>query len=336
MKRKSISGAGLLAAGLAAACASDAASNVEAAPASAAPARATDTSENSPVPPSKWGPTDEIGAANELRATNVVNAAKLVKSGTTYALGMELNKSTPAFRHRNFRLLITMPGQMGGKTEGPNKFSYIDEHFEGWLGVGTQINGIGHIGIDGVFYNQHRASDIVDIEGVTKLGLEKTPPIVARGVLLDMAAYYGQEIVKEGTAFAPSDIEAVLRKQGVTIQPGDVVIFHTGWLALAGKDNKRFLAGEPGINRAAAQWLADRRVVAVGADNWALEAVPAEPGAGVFEGNQTLVTKNGIYVLENLVTSALARDRVYEFLFVLGHPRYTGATQSIINPIAIR
>ncbi|WP_394834688.1 cyclase family protein [Pendulispora rubella] len=289
----------------------------------------------SAVPVSKWGADDEIGAANELKPALVVAATKLVKTGKTYQLGMEVNKSTPAFRHRNFRLITTNPGQEGGKTEGPNKFTYNDEHFEGWLGVGTQLNGLGHIGIDSTYYNANRARDFVDIEGVKKLGLEKTPPIVTRGVLLDMAAYYGTDVVKEGTAFSPSDIETVLKKENVTIQPGDVVIFHTGWLDLAGKDNARFLAGEPGINRAAAQYLAEKRVVAVGADNWALEAVPFEKGAGTFEGNQTLITKNGIYVLENLVTKDLAHDKVYEFLFVLGHPRYTGTTQSIINPVAI-
>jgi hypothetical protein len=80
-----------------------------------------------------------------------------------------------------------------------------------------------------------------------KLGVEKVPPMVARGVLLDMAAYYGTDIVKEGTAFNVKEIEEVARKQGVEIRQGDVVIFHTGWLSLIGKDDKRYSTGEPGV-----------------------------------------------------------------------------------------
>ena len=82
-----------------------------------------------------------------------------------------------------------------------------------------------------------------------KLGIEKVPPMVTRGVLLDMAAYYNTDVVKEGTAFNVKEIEEVAKKQGVEIRQGDVVIFHTGWLSLIGKDDKRFGAGEPGPRR---------------------------------------------------------------------------------------
>src|SRR4051794_5334613 len=85
-----------------------------------------------------------------------------------------------------------------------------------------------------------------------------------------------------------------------------------------------------------AEYLASKEVVAVGADNWGLEAIPFEPGAGIFEVHQTLIPKNGIYILENLNTAELARDRAYEFMFVLGHSRITGGVQAIINPTAIR
>jgi hypothetical protein len=92
--------------------------------------------------PSKWGAEDEIGALNELKPQHVVVAASLVKTGKVYSLGIEVNKDTPAYQHRNFRLLLTQPGHQGGKTAGPNKFSLNDEHIEGWLGLRTQINGL--------------------------------------------------------------------------------------------------------------------------------------------------------------------------------------------------
>ena len=285
--------------------------------------------------PSKYGASDEIGAANLLTPDVVLQAAKLVKTGKTYPLGVEINKDLPAFRHRSFKLYNVQPGQQAGLTTGPNKFTFNDELVVAWTGVGTQLNGIGHIGIDNVYYNGNRAQDIVTMEGVTKLGLEKVPPMVTRGIVLDMTAFYGQAIVPEGKVFTRADVEAVLKKQGLQVRKGDVVLFNTGWLELIGKDNPRFLAGEPGIGMEAAQYLIDRGVVAIGGDTWAVEAVPGETGEE-FPVNQLMLAKHGVYNLELIDSRALVRDKAWEFLFVLGQPRYTGTTQVIVNPVAIR
>lgn len=285
--------------------------------------------------PSRYGADDEIGAANLLTPEVVLKAASLVKVGKTYPLGIAIHKDLPAFRHRSFKLYNVQPDQQAGKTSGPNKFTFNDELVVSWTGVGTQLNGIGHIGIDNVYYNGHKASDIVTMEGVTKLGIEKVPPIVTRGVLLDMAAHHGVDIVPEGTVFTVSDIEAAMKAQGVAIGRGDVVLFHTGWLDLIGKDNRRFLSGEPGIGIEAARYLIDRGVVAIGGDTWALEAVPGADAA-VFPVNQLMLAKGGVYNLELIDCRALRRDRAWEFLFVLGQPRYVGSTQVIVNPVAIR
>ena len=159
--------------------------------------------------------------------------------------------------------------------------------------------------------------------------------MVTRGVLMDMAAHYGVEVVKEGKAFNQDAIEAVAKKQGVEIRQGDVVIFHTGWLSLIDKDPKRYASVEPGLGKQGAQYLTSKGVVAVGADNWAVEVIPFEPGVGVFEVHQILLPMNGTYILENMNTGPLAKDKVYEFMFVLGHNKYRGAVQSMINPVAI-
>jgi len=285
---------------------------------------------------SKYGPDDQIGAANLLTPEVALNAIKLVKTGKTYSLGTETNAKTPAFGPRSWALVITQPGQVGGVGLGPTKTNYNDDIYMGYVGTGTQIDGLGHIGIDNLYYNCHKNSDFVQANGLTKLGIEKIPNIVTRGVLLDMAAHYGTDLVPEGTAFNRKQIDDVAAKQGVEIRKGDVVIFHTGWLSLVGKDDKRYISGEPGLGKQGAEYLASKEVVAIGADSWGLEAIPFEPGAGIFEVHQILIPKNGIYILENLNTAELARDRAYEFMFVLGHSRITGGVQAIINPTAIR
>ena len=282
--------------------------------------------------PSAYGPNDEIGAANLLTPEVVMQAVGLVKTGKTYPLAVPVDKNLPAFRHRSFRLYNVQVG----KSLGPNKFTFNDELVNAWTGVGTQLNGIGHIGIDNVYYNGNKAADFVSVDGVTRLGVEKVPPMVTRGVVLDMTAYYGKVIVPGGTEFSVTDIQAVLKKQGLTLRKGDVVLFNTGWLELIGKDNTQFLDVEPGIGMEAAQWLADRGIVAFGGDTWASEVYPNPHGKEEFPVNQYMLAKRGIYNLELIDRRALVRDKAWEFLFVLGQPLYVGSTQVNVNPVAIR
>jgi kynurenine formamidase len=290
---------------------------------------------------SKWGPNDEIGSANYMTPELVVKAAQLVKTGKTYQLGIPVDSATPAFPPRGFKITIVQPGQAGIPGLGPNKTTYNDDLIEGWVGVGSQLDGLGHIGIEHVYYNGNKLADFADARGLKKLGIEKVPPMVTRGVMLDMAAHFAgtdkvqDGVVKEGTAFNSKEIEDVAKKQGVEIRQGDVVLFHTGWVSLIGKDDKRYNATEPGLGVDGAKYLVGKGVVAVGADNWGLEVVPFET-QNVFEVHQILLPMNGTYILENVNTAALAADRAYEFMFVLGHPRFKGAVQSMINPVAIR
>src|SRR5215467_8171952 len=105
----------------------------------AGPALAQDTSWCK----SKYGPNDEIGAANLLSAQGVLDAAKLIKTGKTYALGVETNKGTPAYAPRTWNMIILQPGQVGGVTLGNTKTSYNDDIWNGWVGIGSQIDGLG-------------------------------------------------------------------------------------------------------------------------------------------------------------------------------------------------
>ena len=291
--------------------------------------------------PSKWGANDEIGSANYMTAATALQAAKLVKTGKVYSLGITVSTTTPAFPPRTCSIYIVQPGQTGSAEGlGNTNTTYNDDILNCWTGIGTQIDGLGHIGVGDRYYNGAKWGEFATIGGLKKLGIEKIPPMVARGVLLDMAAHYGVDVVKEGTAFNQAEIDAVAKKQGVEIRQGDVVIFHTGWLSLIDKDPKRYGSVEPGLGREGARYLVSKGVVAVGADTWGLEAVPFEKkgdkDGGVFEVHQILLPMSGTYILENINTAELAKDKAYEFMFVLGQNKYQGAVQSMINPVAIR
>lgn len=287
--------------------------------------------------PSKWGPNDELGAANYLTPAVVLEAAKLVKTGKTYSLGITVNSSTPAYPPRTCSLFIVQPGQAGSAAGlGPTNTTYNDDILNCWTGIGTQIDGLGHIGIGDRYYNGLKWGEFAAMDGLKKLGADKIPPMVTRGVLLDMAAYLGVDVVKEGTAFNKAEIDGAAAKQGVTIRQGDVVIFHTGWLSLIDKDPKRYSAAEPGLGREGARHLVSKGVVAIGADTWGLDVIPFEKDSGIFEVHQILLAQNGTYILENVNTAELAKDKAYEFLFVLGQNKYQGSVQGMINPVAIR
>jgi kynurenine formamidase len=203
------------------------------------------------------------------------------------------------------------------------------------MGIGSQIDGLGHMGINHVYYNGNRAQDFVTPTGLTKLSIDRLPPIVSRGVLIDMAAHMGKAILEAGTAFNSAEIKAAAKAQNVEIEEGDVVLFHTGWMNVA-EDKVRFMAGEPGLGVDGARYLAGLGVVAVGSDTWAVEVLPTEDPDLAFPVHPELLAKNGVYILENMDTRALAADGVHEFLFVLGQPRFVGAVQAIINPVAIK
>lgn len=290
-----------------------------------------------PCAPSKFGAKDQIGAANNLSPAKTLAAAKLITKGKSYRLGIETNRNTPAYAPRSFNLMVVQPGQAQGTTIGPTKTTYNDDIINGWVGIGSQIDGLGHVGIDNVYYNCNKAAEFAKVDGLTRLGIENVPAIATRAVLLDMAGFLGQDPVKEGTPFNKAEIDGAMKKQGIkAIEKGDVVLFYTGWLKLLGKDDKRYATVEPGVGIEGAKYLASLGVVAVGADTWAVEVLPGEKGSGAFEVHQILLATNGIHILENMNTEEMVKDKAWESFFTLGPSRITGAVQSIINPIAIK
>ena len=289
------------------------------------------------VTASKFGFEDQIGNMNYVTPAKTLAATKLVTTGKTYRLAIETNKDTPAYPPRTFAVTIVQPGQTGGGTLGPTKTTYNDDLINGWAGVGTQLDGLGHIGIDSLYYNCNKAADFAATDGLKKLGVEHVPAVATRGVLLDMAGYFNTDIVKEGTPFNRAEIEGAMKRQGIkSIEKGDVVLFYTGWLKLLGKDNKRFGSVAPGLGRDGAKYLASLGVVIVGSDTWSFEVIPFEKDAGVFEVHQILIPLNGIHILENVNTEEMVRDQAWEFLFTLGPARITGGVQAIVNPVAIK
>jgi kynurenine formamidase len=283
--------------------------------------------------PSKWGAADQRGAANRITPAKVLEARDLIKTGKLYQLGHVYEAGMPMYGTRHFSIRIPQAFPMPGK----NQAVYHDEIISGELGqIGTQFDGLGHLGIGDLFYNGNRRSEFAQAEGLTKLGVENVGAIVTRGVLVDVAKYKGVSQLLGGYEITLADLKGTLQKEGVTIKSGDMVLFHTGWGSLWMRDNARFTANEPGIGLAAAQFLVDQEVVVVGADTWGVEVMPNPDPTLSAPVHQLFLAKNGIYLHENLITADLARDNAYEFMYSFAPLRFKGATGSPGNPIAIR
>jgi kynurenine formamidase len=283
--------------------------------------------------PSQWGAEDQRGAANRVTPAKVLEAKNLIVRGQTYQMGRVYESGMPMFGTRHYSLRI--PKVFG--PNGTNEAYYHDEIISGELGqIGTQFDGLGHIGVGDLFYNGNRGSDFAKAEGLSKLGIENVGPLVTRGVLVDIAAYKGRPMLDGGYEVTLADLEGALKRQNVSIRSGDAVFIHTGWGSLWLKDNARFIQNAPGIGVAAAQYLVEREIVLAGSDTWAVEVAPNPDAALAFPVHQLFIPKNGIYIFENLATEDLARDSAYEFAFVFAPLRLKGATGSPGNPLAIR
>ena len=283
--------------------------------------------------PSPWGAEDQRGAANRLTEAKVLEAKELITEGKVYQLGRVYEAGIPLFGTRHYSLRI--PFTFGPL--GTNEAVWHDEIVSAELGqVGTQFDGLGHLGIGDLFYNGHSRHDFAKPEGLTKLGIEHVGVFVTRGVLIDVAKYKDVEMLGDAYEITAGDLTGALEQQGTEIRPGDVVLIHTGWGSLWMRDNERFVQTQPGIGLEAGQYLVDRQIVMAGSDNWGIEVVPNPDSALAFPVHQLFIPKNGIYNLENLATEELAADGVYEFAFIFTPLRLKGATGSPGNPIAIR
>ncbi|WP_158966122.1 cyclase family protein [Chachezhania sediminis] len=285
--------------------------------------------------PSAWGAEDEIGSANLVTPERTREALKLVKQGKSVPLGITIDPATPAYPPRSLSLQIVQPGQQGGKRVFGNG-NYNDDIIHTWIGIGSQLDGLGHVGEDGMYYNCNDEKDFADLTGLKKLGTHAVPPLVGRAVILDMAKQAGKPFLEAGEFFGEAEIKAAAEAQGITIGEGDIVLFYTGWTDHKYESDPAAWGGtEPGISNEGARYVASLKPMAVGADTWGVEPIPPKPGDGVFYGHTIFLKQNGVYLLENMNTGPILKDGVNEVMFVLGQPRIRGTVQAMINPVAL-
>jgi kynurenine formamidase len=305
-------------------------------------------------PHPRWGAQDQAGASNWITDAKVLRAVRLVTTGTVYELGHVYERGMPLYGDRTFSLVIPAPFP---PSPGRNAPTWNIDYFSGEFGqIGTQFDALGHTGMtmrmgDGsvadVFYNGFTRGEINSPGGLRALGVEHVRPIVTRGILIDIAGYKAVPVLPSRYEVTVEDVRGALHRQGMreeSIEPGDALLFNYGWAANWGNPSRYNDArvgvgqndGSPGIGVAVARWIAERNASLVGADSCCVEAVPNPDPTLEYPVHQELLTRNGIFMLENLDLRRLANERVYEFLFVFTPTPFRGASGSPGRPLAIR
>src|SRR5882757_408764 len=282
--------------------------------------------------PSKWGADDQRGAANMMKPETVLQAMKLIKTGEVFELGAILSpdpKESFINAGRQFSIYTKVSPPI------PNARQIQEELVVTELGqIGTQIDAFAHQMWGDSFYNCFKLGDIGTRGGFKKLGAEHIGSLVTRGVLIDVAALKGVDILPTSYNITPEDLQQALAKANQKLQPGDAVLIRTGWSKLMGKENQRYGSVSPGIGIGAAQWLVGQEPMLIAADNCCVEVRPSEPPHNLPVHAMMLI-QHGIYLIENLELEALATARAYEFAFIVQPLKIKGATGSAVAPIAI-
>ena len=283
--------------------------------------------------PSKWGAGDQRGSANLMKPQTVLRASRLIRTGEAIELGRVLNAAMPLSAGRSFNL-NTKRTNMNPESNrrGSNEELIVAEMGQ----VGTQFDGFSHQTIGNGLYNCFKVDEVSTRNGFTKLGIENVGFLMTRGVLIDVAALKGVEMLPDAYEITVADLQAALKRQNLAVEAGDAVIVHTGWGRLWGKDNARYGKGNPGIGVAAAEWIARQNPMLVGADTPPVEVSPNPDKRISLPIHQIMLVVNGIHLLENMKLDELAAKQVYEFAFILEPLKIQGATGSTVAPVAVR
>jgi len=275
----------------------------------------------------RWGSQDQRGALNLLTQDRVLKSFGLVKLGKIYSLAVPLEREGPQLPefHKTWKVCHFW------HMHNP-QVSFVDDMVTMEVHSGTHIDALGHVWAENAMYNNHPESEITS-QGICKNGIENVEYMVGRGIMLDIPSYKGVEHIGPHDIISGEDLDGAAKSQGISIETGDIVLVRTGWYRLFDKDRSLWMSRFPGPDGTLAPWLKKHDVCALGADQPTVEAKPPTYNSAPL--HRFALRDLGIYLLESLDLEALARDKIYEFLFMGAPLRLINASGSPWNPLAI-
>jgi kynurenine formamidase len=284
----------------------------------------------------RWGDEDERGALNLIGPEQVCRAAQLVRAGRVFQLGLSVQAvGVPRYPTRPpaVHLMMRDGGDYLAGAIRPGNVGTADDYLGLATHGTTHIDALSHLWYDSALYNGVHPREVLS-SGASRNGIDKIGPIVARGVLLDVAGAAGLERLPGGHAIGVEELEDCLERQRVEVGAGDVVLVRTGWLTQFADDADVYNGPQPGLAVSTVPWLVERDVAVVGADNYAVECLP-DPAGGNVPLHQRLLRDYGVHLIELLDLEELAAARAWEFLFIAAPLRITHGVGSPLNPVAV-
>lgn len=283
----------------------------------------------------RWGDEDESGAGNHVTPASILAALRLPQTGEVVALSQTIgDRHAPRNGAPPQHFMLNDAGDYLAGAKAPQGFQAAADHMS-WAthGAVTHLDALGHVWYDDTLYNGY-SHVAVRSSGLRKLGIDKAPTFLTRGVLIDVARHRGVEHLEPGYEITSADLQEVLGVSGMTLQPGDAVLIRTGWINVWESEDVAYHGDRPGIGLDASEYLARADVSLVGADNSGVEVLPWAAGT-VCPVHQFLIRDCAIYLLEFLDLEALSATGRAEFLFIASPLRIRGATGSPIAPVAV-
>lgn len=292
------------------------------------------------VAKSPYGPDDEIGVLNSLTDATRLSVLRQIRSGKVYDLSVDYFVGMPGLADLGmgdppFHMWMThtpdgLQVEKLAPAGAPQDTALYDDAFILSAHSGTHIDSLNHFGYGDKIFNGYETKKHLGNKGWTKAGADKIPPIISRGILLDVAAQKGVGMLPNSYEITIADLQQTLDKQSTIIQKGDAVLIRTGRMT-AWPDPKKFVPNEPGLTRKSATWLVDNGAILIGADNMGVEKFPIAPDSV----HAYLFAVRGVCILELLWLEELAKDEIYEFAFLGAPIKFRGATGSPIRPLAL-
>ena len=302
------------------------------------------TSERS-VGLSPWGADDEIGRLNLMTTESRAAILSRIKGGAAYDLSVEYFIGMPSWQAAgdpHYRLWLThtprgtvIDDPMNVGDEINAHVSYTGTAVSMYTHMGTHIDALNHFGLNGEIWNGYKAEEHLGDRGWNVAGAENIPPIIARGVLIDVPAYLDMDMLPDGYRITREDLKAALYAQGVSIEVGDVVLIRTGRMKQY-NDAIAYMDNPPGLGLDAARYLVEEKgAMIVGADNLSFEAFPSELESDYVPLHTYLLGEQGTPIIELVFLEELSRDKVFEFAIIAGSLKLRGADAAPLRPIAL-
>ena len=292
---------------------------------------------------SRWGEGDQTGAAGHLLdQKTTLSALGKIQSGEIIDLSHTIEMGAPFMPPNQTPYIISSSAtaknsmKIREKMGAKNKVGANLERIEMTTHVGTHIDSLGHFSIGEHLYGGHTIEESVGDWGLLQLGVENIPPIITRGLCLDLSRLDGSDCLEAGRPITSDDLKRAYDDHNITPQKGDVVLINTGWGKHFMHDNAKYISGEPGLNEQAAIWLTQNDVVAIGADNMAVEVLPGTNHPDIMMPvHQHCLAEAGVHLIENLALSEISERSINEFCLIMLPVKLKGATGCPVRPVAV-